>query len=161
MKFSIYIRRILRIFWTETILTSNYLRDVIRRQSSRKGAGVESAIPSEEIRTTSTALHWTPGWRRKRGRPKETWHRTVEEELKAPQLGNHSETGPEQTELADLRCCPACRKAYQVWVNLISTQCFINKKVERWGGGSGENNNRTGSAGCQVQNRPSAYPGRS
>ena len=29
-----------------------------------------------------TALHWTPGGKRKRGRPKNTWHRTVEGELK-------------------------------------------------------------------------------
>ena len=29
-----------------------------------------------------TALHWTPEGKRKRGRPKETWRRTVEKELK-------------------------------------------------------------------------------
>ena len=29
-----------------------------------------------------TALHWTPEGKRKRGRPKNTWRRTVESELK-------------------------------------------------------------------------------
>ena len=31
---------------------------------------------------TKTALHWTPDGKRKRGRPKTTWRRTVEAELK-------------------------------------------------------------------------------
>jgi hypothetical protein len=31
---------------------------------------------------TRTALHWTPEGKRKRGRPKNTWRRTVEEEMK-------------------------------------------------------------------------------
>ena len=31
---------------------------------------------------TKTALHWTPEGRRKRGRPKNTWRRTVETELR-------------------------------------------------------------------------------
>ena len=30
-----------------------------------------------------TALRWTPQGRRKRGRPKETWRRTTEKDLKA------------------------------------------------------------------------------
>ena len=32
--------------------------------------------------TTKTAVYWTPGGKRKRGRPKtKTWHREVEEEI--------------------------------------------------------------------------------
>ena len=36
----------------------------------------------EEDNITRTALHWTPEGRRRRERPKITWRRTVEAELK-------------------------------------------------------------------------------
>ena len=32
---------------------------------------------------TKNALHWTPEGKRKRGRPKITWRRTVEEEMRS------------------------------------------------------------------------------
>ena len=34
---------------------------------------------------TSTALHWTPDGKIKKGRPRTTWRRTVEREIKAMQ----------------------------------------------------------------------------
>ena len=36
----------------------------------------------QEASITETALHWTPEGKRKRGRPKNTWRRTVEKEIK-------------------------------------------------------------------------------
>ena len=36
----------------------------------------------EQENITRTALHWTPEGGRRRGRPKITWRRTVEAELK-------------------------------------------------------------------------------
>ena len=34
---------------------------------------------------TRTSLHWTPDGKRKRGRPRTTWRRTVESEMKTRQ----------------------------------------------------------------------------
>ena len=39
-------------------------------------------LEKDSISYTKTALHWTPDGKRKRGRPKTTWRRTVEAELK-------------------------------------------------------------------------------
>lgn len=61
-------RSLLRIFWPNIISNQQILApDQLR----------------ERNKTTRTALHWTPEECRKRGRPKETWCRTVERELKA------------------------------------------------------------------------------
>ncbi|KAI8517199.1 hypothetical protein Bbelb_057800 [Branchiostoma belcheri] len=38
-------------------------------------------MPSDSV--TRTALRWTPQGRRLRGRPKETWRRTVEKEVRS------------------------------------------------------------------------------
>ena len=35
-----------------------------------------------QINISRTALHWTPEGKRKRGRPRNTWRRTVENEMK-------------------------------------------------------------------------------
>ena len=91
------LRRICRIFWpnkisNEDLLTRcqqdsmdsivtkrrwNWIGHVLRRQQEQE------SIPR-------VALHWTPDWtpegRRKRGRPKTTWRRTVEEEMKSMNL---------------------------------------------------------------------------
>ena len=49
----------------------NWIGHVLRRE--------QDSIPR-------VALHWTPEGRRKRGRPKTTWRRTVEEEMKSMNL---------------------------------------------------------------------------
>ena len=40
-----------------------------------------------------TTLHWTPDRKRKRGRPRTTWRRTVESEMKAMQITDGDEEG--------------------------------------------------------------------
>ena len=40
-------------------------------------------IRRDQNSITRTALHWTPEGKRKRGRPKNPWRRTVEGELKS------------------------------------------------------------------------------
>ena len=57
---------------------------------------------------TKAAIHWTPLGKRKRGRPKTTWRRTVEAELKNM---NHSwgtiqRLASDKTGMEKLRCSP-------------------------------------------------------
>ena len=85
------LRRILKIFWPDTV-SNNELRQ-------RTGvATVEETIKARRWRwlghvcrmppgsITRRALRWTPQGKRNRGRPRETWRRTVEKELKGKGL---------------------------------------------------------------------------
>ena len=84
------LRRILRIFWPETISNEDLLRrcnqedmgTIILRRRWRWIGHVLRRKPDSIVRT---ALHWTPFGKRKRGRPRETWRRTVEMEMKEMQ----------------------------------------------------------------------------
>ena len=48
----------------------------------RRWKWIRHVIRKEQDNITKTALHWTLEGKRKRGRPKNTWRRTVEGELK-------------------------------------------------------------------------------
>ena len=81
------LRRILRIYWPQTI--SNYeLRrrtgtEPVTQQVRRKRwkwIGHMLLMPPAAL--PRVALRWTPDGRWKRGRPIETWRRTVEKEMK-------------------------------------------------------------------------------
>ena len=81
------LRRILPIFWPNTISNEDLLRQsnqesistiLIRRRLKQIG----HVIRRDQNSITRTALHWTPG-KRKRRRPQNTWGRTVEGELKS------------------------------------------------------------------------------
>ncbi|RUS68624.1 hypothetical protein EGW08_023614 [Elysia chlorotica] len=81
------LRRILRISWPETISNQHLLArcnqlcmNTIIMQRRCRWLG--HVMRKEQGNITRTALHWTPEGRRKRGRPKNTWRRTVESELK-------------------------------------------------------------------------------
>ena len=81
------LRRILRIHWPETISNQQLLDrcnldnidTIIRRRWWR---WIGHVLRKEQDSITRTALHWTPEGRRRRGRPKITWRRTVEKEMK-------------------------------------------------------------------------------
>ena len=85
------LRRIVRVFWPNVISNDDLLKktgmckvsDTIRDRRWRWLGHVyrmsADAIPR-------TALRWTPQGKRNRGRPKETWRRTVEKELKSKGL---------------------------------------------------------------------------
>ena len=81
------LRRIMRIFWPKTISNQHLLAHcnqdsmgtIIMRRRWRWIGHVMRRAPDNVSRT---ALHWTPEGKRRRGRPKNTWHRTVEGELK-------------------------------------------------------------------------------
>ena len=80
-------RRILRIYWPQTI--SNYeLRrrtgtEPITQQVRRKRwKWIGHVLRMPPAALPRVALRWTPDGRGKRSRPKETWKRTVEKEMK-------------------------------------------------------------------------------
>ncbi|XP_061188858.1 uncharacterized protein LOC133197034 [Saccostrea echinata] len=81
------LRRILRIFWPNTISNQDLLNRcqqedmatiIIRRRWNWLG----HVLRRDSDSIIKTALFWTPEGKRKRGRPKVTWRRTVEAELK-------------------------------------------------------------------------------
>ena len=53
----------------------------------RRWKWIGHVIRRDQNSITKTVLHWTPEGNRKRGRPKNTWRRTVERKLKSM---NHS-----------------------------------------------------------------------
>ena len=81
------LRRILHILWPNTISDQQLLarcnqdsmETIIMR---RRWRWIGHVMSREEDNITRTALHWTPEGKRKRGRPRNTWRRTVEAELK-------------------------------------------------------------------------------
>ena len=86
------LRRILRVFWPETISNQHLLArcnqdsmETIIMQ--RRWRWIGHVMRREPDNISRTALHWTPEGKRKRGRPKNTWRRTAERELK---MINHS-----------------------------------------------------------------------
>lgn len=86
------LRKILRVYWPTTISNQELLArcqqenmgTIIRR---RRWRWIGHVMRMETGSDTKTALRWTPEGRRKRGRPKTTWRRTIEQELKEM---NHS-----------------------------------------------------------------------
>ena len=80
------LRRILRIFWPNTINNEELLRKCNQLDMAtiltRRWKWLGHVIRKDSRSHTKTALHWTPDGKRKRGRPKTTWRRTVEAELK-------------------------------------------------------------------------------
>ena len=82
------LRKILCIFWPNTISNQQLLaRTNLESRATiitrRRWRWIGHIMRKEQDDITKTALHWTPEGKRKRGRPKETWRRTVEKELKA------------------------------------------------------------------------------
>ena len=80
------LRHILRIFWPNVI--SN--KDRFERCGTEPMATILMRrrwrwighVTRQEASIAKTALQWTPEGKRKRGRPKITWRRTVEKEIK-------------------------------------------------------------------------------
>ena len=84
------LRRILRILWPEKISNGDLLRrcgleDMGNIITRRRWRWIGHVLRREPQSIARTALHWTPDGKRKRGRPRTTWRRTVEYEMKAMQ----------------------------------------------------------------------------
>ena len=85
------LRRILKIFWPNTISNEDIknrtgispIADVIQK---RRWLWLGHVLRMSTLSIPRTALRWTPQGRRDRGRPKETWRRTIDKDLKAKGL---------------------------------------------------------------------------
>ena len=80
------LRRICRVFWPNKISNRDLYRttgssDVISEIRSRRLRWLGHVFRMPPGRIPKVALRWTPPGKRKRGRPKITWRRTVEAEL--------------------------------------------------------------------------------
>ncbi|RXN04778.1 endonuclease-reverse transcriptase [Labeo rohita] len=81
------LRKILRIFWPRKISNHDLLQrckqeDMDTIITRRRWRWIAHVMRKDCTSISKTALHWTPEGKRKRGRPKNTWRRTVEAELK-------------------------------------------------------------------------------
>jgi hypothetical protein len=65
-------RRVMRAYWTKTI----------RQIKKRKWSWIGHTLRKPSGITEKGALDWNPQGKRRRGRPKKTWKRTVEEEAR-------------------------------------------------------------------------------
>ena len=65
-------------------------------------------VTRQEASIAKAALHWTPEGKRTRGRPKITWRRTVEKEIKemGEDLGRHQAYGKGPADVEEACCCP-------------------------------------------------------
>lgn len=87
---TICLRRILRIFWPEKISNEDLLRRCQQQDmgtiiARRRWQWIGHTLRKDPQSIIRTALHWTPDGKRKRGRPRITWRRTVEYEMGAIQ----------------------------------------------------------------------------
>ncbi|XP_041376699.1 uncharacterized protein LOC121389156 [Gigantopelta aegis] len=86
-----YVKRILNIFWPN-IITNEELHKQTSTQSlvseikCRRWRWISHVIRMPQTALPRMALRWSPPGKRKRGRPKETWRRTVEKEIREGSL---------------------------------------------------------------------------
>lgn len=81
------LRKICKIFWPNKITNKDLYQKTnqccIETEIKRKRwRWIGHVMRKESDDITKIALRWTPDGRRKRGRPKETWRRMVEQEMK-------------------------------------------------------------------------------
>jgi len=81
------LRRILKICWPNTILNQDLYRRVgmtplTRTIQIRRWRWLGHVLRMNTDSIPRVALRWTPQGKRRRGRPKETWRRTVQKDLK-------------------------------------------------------------------------------
>lgn len=84
------LRRILKVFWPNTISNQDLLsrcdqEDMATIITRRRWTWIGHILRRDPESIIKTALFWTPEGKRKRGRPKVTWRRTVEAEMKEHQ----------------------------------------------------------------------------
>ena len=85
------LRKVLRIFWPDWITnrdlwsTTNQV-PIDEEIRQRKWRWLSHTMRKDHHSITRQSLRWNPAGRRSRGRPKKTWRRTVEEEMKHADL---------------------------------------------------------------------------
>ena len=81
------LRKIRRIFWPRTISNRDLLarcqqEDMETIITRKRWRWIVHVLRKDANSITKVAIHWTPEGKRKRDRPKKTWQRTVEAEMK-------------------------------------------------------------------------------
>ena len=82
------LRRIMGIFWPQWVTNEELWRMTDQKPMdwevrARKWRWIGHTLRKEPQNITRQALQWNPAGRRSRGRPKQTWRRTVEGEMKS------------------------------------------------------------------------------
>ena len=86
------LRRLFKIYWpmrvtNEEIRARAGLETISKQVARRRWAGLGHVLRMDHHSHPRIALTWVPEGKRKRGRPRETWRRTIERELKENGLG--------------------------------------------------------------------------
>ena len=85
------LRRILRIYWPN-VISNRELWERTNQQpieieiGRRKWSWLGHTLRKQDSNITRQALRWNPAGRRRPGRPKETWRRCLEREMKSQHL---------------------------------------------------------------------------
>ncbi|XP_078381427.1 uncharacterized protein LOC144664190 [Oculina patagonica] len=108
------LRRILTIFWPNIISNAGLRRATSTNNISadvkkRRWRWIGHVLRMDPSTIPRVALHWTPSEKRARGRPKETWRRKVEKEMRKSGLS-----------WGELR---KTAKNRQQWRNLVTALC--------------------------------------
>ena len=80
------LRKICKIFWPKKITNKDLYeitnqRDICTEIKHRRWKWLGHILRKNSNNIAKTSLRWTPAGKRKRGRPKETWRRTIEGEM--------------------------------------------------------------------------------
>ena len=112
-KIRVFINRCLRtihkIRWPRTISNKDLLAisgqgDIMEEIARRKWSWIGHVLRKDTDDITREAIFWTADGKRKRGRPKTTWRRTAEKELK--EIGYTWKTAEVKAkDRAEWRCC--------------------------------------------------------
>ena len=116
------LRRICKIFWPNRISNDHLLETtksmcILKEIQQRRFRWLGHVLRMPVSNITRTALRWTPQGKRPRGRPKTTWRRTIEAELKELDMT----WGEAETKAKDR----------SGWRNLVATLCSTRSEEDR------------------------------
>ena len=108
------LRRVMKIFWpliitNEVLLQKCGSLPMSQTIMKRRWTWIGHVLRQDEESLAKTALYWTPEGKRRRGRPKTTWRRTVEAEMR-----NGGKTWGQLSRLAEDR---------SEWRNFVAALC--------------------------------------
>ena len=116
------LRRICKIYWRKKISNRDLHKETSKNRieseiCNRRWKWIGHVLRKEAGNITKTALRWTPEGKRKKGRPKETYRRTIEKELKKQNC-----TWKEAEKIA---------KDREEWKSFVLALCDTNHEEER------------------------------
>ena len=93
------LRRLFKIYWpmqvtNEEIRARAGLETISKQVTRRRWTWLGHVLRMDHYSYPQIALTWVPEGKRKRGRPRETWRRTIERELKENRLGTWAAAAP-------------------------------------------------------------------